>query len=229
MTAANPKIQAILSHHPLFREITPEEIAPIAAAAREIHAPKGNILFQKGDPANGFYLVIYGQVKLAFPSPSGAEKVVEIIHPGQSFGEAVMFMEKPYPVYAQALADSLLLHVAKSTVFDEIERNRTFARKMLAGLSIRLHGLINDVEAYSLRSCTQRVIGYLLLQNESEAAGEAVRLTLPAGKAVIASRLNITPETFSRILHDLASAGLIEVKGREIAVLDLERLQGYGN
>jgi cAMP-binding proteins - catabolite gene activator and regulatory subunit of cAMP-dependent protein kinases len=229
MTAPNPKIQAILSHHPLFRETTPEEIARIAAAAREIHAPKGNILFQKGDPSNGFYLVIYGQVKLAFPSPSGAEKVVEIIHPGQSFGEAVMFMEKPYPVYAQALADSLLLHVAKSTVFDEIDHNQTFARKMLAGLSIRLHGLINDVEAYSLRSCTQRVIGYLLLQNENETAGESVRITLPAGKAVIASRLNITPETFSRILHDLASAGLIEVKGRDIAVLDLEKLQGYGS
>ncbi len=229
MTAPNQKIQAILSHHPLFRETTPEEIARIAAAAREIHAPKGNILFQKGDPSNGFYLVIYGQVKLAFPSPSGAEKVVEIIHPGQSFGEAVMFMEKPYPVYAQALADSLLLHVAKSTVFDEIERNQTFARKMLAGLSIRLHGLINDVEAYSLRSCTQRVIGYLLLQNENENAGESVHITLPAGKAVIASRLNITPETFSRILHDLGSAGLIEVKGRDIAVLDLEKLQGYGS
>src|SRR5512135_3841926 len=98
MNPSNPKIQAILSHHPLFREISPEEIARIAAGAREIHAPKGNILFQKGDPSNGFYLVIYGQVKLAFPSPTGTEKVVEIIHPGQSFGEAVMFMEKPYPV-----------------------------------------------------------------------------------------------------------------------------------
>lgn len=229
MNAPNSKTQAILSHHPLFREISPEEIARIAASAREIHAPKGNILFQKGDPANGFYLVIYGQVKLAFPSPSGTEKVVEIIHPGQSFGEAVMFMEKPYPVYAQALADSLLLHVTKAVVFEEIEHNRTFARKMLAGLSIRLHGLINDVEAYSLRSCTQRVIGYLLLQNENEATNESVRITLPAGKAVIASRLNITPETFSRILHDLATAGLIEVKGKDITVLDLEKLQNYGN
>lgn len=229
MNEPNPKTQAILSHHPLFREISPEEIARIAAGAREIHAPKGNILFQKGDPSNGFYLVIYGQVKLAFPSPTGTEKVVEIIHPGQSFGEAVMFMEKPYPVYAQALADSLLLHVAKSIVFEEIERNQTFARKMLAGLSIRLHGLVNDVEAYSLRSCTQRVIGYLLLQNENETAGESVHITLPAGKAVIASRLNITPETFSRILHDLVTAGLIEVKGKDITVLNLEKLQGYGS
>jgi CRP-like cAMP-binding protein len=230
MNAATPKTQAILSHHPLFREISPEEVEHIAQGAREIHAAKGSVLFQKGDPANGFYLVIYGQVKLAFPSPNGSEKVVEIIHPGQSFGEAVMFMEKPYPVYAQALADSLLLHVSKALVFEEIERNRSFARKMLAGLSIRLHGLVNDVEAYSLRSCAQRVIGYLLLQNGNEAAdGEAIRITLPAGKAVIASRLNITPETFSRILHDLSEAGLIEVKGKEITILDLEQLRNHGS
>ncbi|MGD9787056.1 MAG: Crp/Fnr family transcriptional regulator [Sulfuricellaceae bacterium] len=229
MNAPAPKTQAILSHHPLFREISPEEVERIAQGTREIHAAKGTILFQKGDPANGFYLVIYGQVKLAFPSPNGSEKVVEIIHPGQSFGEAVMFMEKPYPVYAQALADSLLLHVTKSTVFEEIEHNRTFARKMLAGLSIRLHGLVNDVEAYSLRSCAQRVIGYLLLQNENDSGdGKDIRLTLPAGKAVIASRLNITPETFSRILHDLAEAGLIAVKGKEITILDLEQLRNHG-
>ncbi len=69
-----------------------------------------------------------------------------------SFGEALMFMDKPYIVMAQTLADSLLLHVSKQAVFDELERDPAFARKMLAGLSRRLHGLIADVEAYSLQS-----------------------------------------------------------------------------
>ncbi len=225
----NPKTQAILANHPMFREISAEEVNRIAAGAREIHAPRGTILFQKGDPAMGFYLLIYGQIKLAFPSPSGAEKVVDIIHPGQSFGEAVVFMEKPYPVYAQALNDCLLLHVSQEVMFQEIGRNQMFARKLLAGLSIRLHSLINDVEAYSLHSCTQRVIGYLLLQGESDpATSKALRITLPVGKAVIASRLNITPETFSRILHDLASAGLISVIGREVVVPDLSQLREHG-
>ncbi len=80
------------------------------------------MLFRKGDPCDGFHMVVYGHVKLAFASASGDEKVVELIGPGQSFGEALMFMEKPYVVYAQALADTLLLHVGKSVVFEEIER-----------------------------------------------------------------------------------------------------------
>ena len=52
------------------------------------------------------------------------------------------------------------------------------------------------------------------------------KVELSAGKSVIASRLNMTPEHFSRILHDLSAAGLIAVEGRSVRVLDLERLRG---
>ena len=230
-TSQPSKTQAILSHSPLFREISPNELERIARSSREIHAPKGTILFQKGDQPNGFYLVVYGQLKLTFLSQSGSEKIVEIISAGQTFGEAVMFLEKPYPVYAQTLMDSLLMHVSKLAVFEEIERNKSFALKMLAGLSIRLHGLIHDVAAYSLDTATQRLIGFLLSQEglRTQSGKTSLTLKLPAGKAVIASRLNITPETFSRMIHDLASSGLIEIKGKEITILDIELLRKYGN
>jgi CRP-like cAMP-binding protein len=99
---------------------------------------------------------------------------------------------------------------------------------MIAGLSRRLHGLISDLEAYTLQSGTQRVIGYLLnAVPEGAAAGAAVELRLPASKGVIASRLNLTPEHFSRILHELAAAGLIEVDGRSFSILDVEGLRRY--
>ena len=158
----------------------------------------------------------------------GGEKVIEILGPGVSFGEALMFMDKPYIVMAQALADSLVLHVSKQVVFDELERDPAFARKMLAGLSRRLHGLIADVEAYSLQSGTQRVIGYLLRQDAAGANTlESYKVTLPTSKAVVASRLNLTPEHFSRIMHELASAGLVTVEGREVVIRDVARLRGY--
>src|SRR6266540_3011203 len=189
------KTQAFLANLPLFKELAPAEIDRIATGTTELHVPRGEILFNKGDPCTGFHLVIYGQVKLSFVTPQGSEKVVEIVGPGFSFGEALMFMEKPYVVRAQALADSLVLHVSRDAVFAELERNPKFARKMLAGLSRRLHGLIADVESYSLQSCTQRVIGYLLRQGEDQAAANsAYAVTLPTSKAVVASRLNLTPE-----------------------------------
>jgi len=113
-------------------------------------------------------------------------------------------------------------------VFEELERTPQFARKMLAGLSRRLHGLISDVEAYSLQSGTQRVIGFLLRQDEQRSeANEPYVVTLPTSKANVASRLNLTPEHFSRILHDLVASGLIVVDGRDVRIVDVPRLRSH--
>jgi CRP-like cAMP-binding protein len=226
--AAPIRIQEFLKNVPLFRELTDAELDRIAAGTAQVRAPAGTILFRRGEPCAGFHVIVYGQVKLAFGAADGAEKVVEILGPGASFGEAVMFLEKPYVVFAETLADSLLLAIGKAGVFAELERNPRFARKMLGGLALRLHGLVHDLEAYTLRSGTQRVIGYLL-RDYSE-VGEPqtpVEVALATSKGVLASRLNITREHFSRILHDLSGAGLIEVHGRIIRILDPERLRAY--
>lgn len=219
-------LPGLLGRLPLFSALTPEQIAPLATASRERRLAKGELLFQKGDPAKGFYIVVFGQIKLAFPSAQGNEKVVEIINPQQSFGEAMMFMNRPFPVFAEALVDTTLIHIGKDAVFKLIADDPSFARRMLAGLSIRLHSLIADVETYSLRSSAQRVVGYLL-QHWPEDDKGPVEITLPTSKQVIASRLNLTPETFSRILHDLIEAGLIKVSGRHVTVRDLARLRQF--
>jgi len=221
-------IPGLLARLPLFSALAPEQISPLAAAARERRLAKGEMLFQKGDPAKGFFVVVTGQIKLAFPSAQGNEKVVEIIGPQQSFGEAVMFMDRPFPVFAEALLDTQLIHIAKEAIFRLLETDASFARRMLAGLSMRLHSLIADVESYSLRSSAQRVIGYLLQQSpEADDAAGSIDLTLPTSKQIIASRLNLTPETLSRIFHDLSEAGLIDVRGRHITVPDLRRLRQF--
>ena len=217
-------IEALLAHVPLFNGLEKDEIARIARGTREVNAQRGDILFHKGDVATGFHLIVYGQVKLAFTSPQGGEKVVDIIGQGQSFGEAVMFMEKPYMVYAQTLADSQLLHISKAAILDEIEKDPRLGRKMIASLSIRLHHLITDVESYSLHSGRSRIIGYLLREHCD--AG-AITVTLPTNKGVIASRLNLTQEHFSRILHELSENGLIAVKGRKISIPDVKKLRRY--
>ena len=196
---------------------------------REVRLDKGRQIFSKGDAVQGFHVVVYGQVKLFLPSVQGNEKVVEIIGPQQSFGEAVMFLGKPYPVSAEALADTLLLHVSRESILGLLETDTSFARRLLAGLSMRLHSLLLDVESYSLRSSTQRVIGFLLQHGDADEAdsAEVLNLTLPTSKQVIASRLNLTPETLSRIFSELTARDLIEVQGRAIKILDVPRLRNF--
>ena len=216
------KVQTFLSRVPLFNSMRQEELDRIALGTTEVRAERGEIIFQRGDPCVGFHVVLYGQIKLSFTSAQGAEKVIELIGPGQSFGEALMFMGSPYIVSSQAMADSLLLHVSKQAIFREIENDSAFAVKMLAGLSQRMHSLMCDMESYSLRSGTQRVVSYLLKDHSADTGAE---LTLPVAKAVLASRLNLTPEHFSRIMADLSSQQLIAFKGRKVTILDEEKLR----
>lgn len=227
MPATPIKVQSFLTNLPFFSQVPANVIDRIAAATQELHVPRGEILFTRGDPCRGFYLVIYGQVKLSFVTKQGTEKVVEIIGPKQTFGEALMFAGKPYMVMAQTLSDAMLLHVSRDAVFQEIDRDPSFARALLAGLSQRLHRLIHDVESYSLESGSQRVIGYLLRHDEETSDEGPHKVTLPVSKALVASRLNLTPEHFSRILHDLMVAGLIRVDGREVEILDIAKFRAY--
>jgi CRP/FNR family transcriptional regulator, dissimilatory nitrate respiration regulator len=223
---AHPRIdpREFLKRLPLFNDFGAEELSAIAAATTEVHVARGTAVFQRGDPCNGFHTVIFGQVKLGFVSVQGNEKIVEVVGPGYSFGEALMFMERPYILNAHAMTDTMLLHISKQAVFGELERNPAFARRMLAGMSRRLHGLISDVESYSLRSGSQRIVGYLL---KEEPAGDGARITLGMSKKMLASRLNLTPEYFSRVLHELVEQGMIAVRGREITILELARLRAF--
>ena len=111
-------------------------------------------------------------------------------------------------------------------ILDELDNDPKLGRKMIAGLSIRLHHLITDVESYSLHSGRQRIIGYLLREN-LENDEESIIVTLPTNKGIIASRLNLTQEHFSRILHELSEKGLIVVEGRRIHIPNVEALRRY--
>lgn len=218
----------LLKQVPLLHGLSPADLPRFARGAREMRVVKNEVLFHRGDACLGFHFLIAGQVKLAFTSADGHEKVIEIIRPGQTFGEAVMFMDKPYVVMAQALTDCTLLHVSKNVVFEEMAHEPMFCRKLIAGLSQRLHHLIADVETYSLRNGRDRIIGYLLREEELDGDPTPrgrVSIRLPTSKGTIASRLNLTQEHFSRVLHEMIDTGLIEVEGRTIHIVDIEKLR----
>jgi CRP/FNR family transcriptional regulator, dissimilatory nitrate respiration regulator len=188
-----------LSVLPLFNDLSPEELTHVAEGCVLRRLGRGDMVFRTGERCEEFHVVVTGQVKLFVLSANGQEKVVE------------------------------LLTVSKRAVLEEIERDHRFALRLLAGLSRRLHGLIHDVEAYALHSGLQRVIGYLLRDQPIEGCepAEARTVSLPVSKATIASRLSLTPEYFSRVLHELAERGLIEVDRREIRIVDAPRLARF--
>ncbi len=214
---------------PLFSNMRDEELARLASGCQLRRMERGKLVFRTGEPCQEFHVTVLGQVKLFAIAPNGTEKVIELCGPGHSFAEAVMFMDMPYMISAQTLTDSLILTVGKAAVLGEIAANPDFSLRMLAGLARRLHGLVKEVEAYTLHSGVQRVIGYLLGDrvSESEVASESITVSLPVSKAAIASRLSLTPEYFSRVLNELETAGLIQVDKRDIRIPDTARLANH--
>jgi CRP-like cAMP-binding protein len=147
-----------------------------------------------------------------------------MVNAGNAFGEAVVFLDKPVPVSAQATQSSELLIVTKDSLLALVDRNPVFARKMLASISMRLHELMSDMETCTLMSSVQRVVCFLSHQTPEQTQAQ-YEVKLDTSKQTLASRLNLAPETFSRALHHLVTAGLIEVKGRTIRILDAQRLK----
>jgi CRP-like cAMP-binding protein len=220
-----------LSALPLFHDVAPAELARLAEGCTLRRLARGEAVFRVGDPCEEFHVTVIGQVKLFALSPGGQEKVIELIGPGGTFAEALMFTGQPYIVSAQAVTDALVLSVSKDAVLAEIELDPRFSLRMLAGVSRRLHGLVRDVESYTLHSGAQRIIGYLLRDvgeaGEEGSAHGPLTVTLPVSKAVIASRLSLTPEYFSRVLHELEAQGLIEIDRRDIRIREPQRLAQY--
>ncbi len=222
-----PRFLAVL---PLFHDLSPAELERVAEGCQVRRLTRGDAIFRFGQPCEEFHVVISGQVKLFAISPTGQEKVIELVAPGHSFAEALMFTDKPYILNAEALANTLLLTVSKQSVLDEISRDPRFCMRMLAGISRRLHGLVHDIESGALHSGMQRVIGYLLRERQADhkIAEPGFTVSLQVSKATVASRLSLTPEYFSKVLHELEAQKLIEIDKRDIRIIDLARLAHYG-
>ena len=190
-----------------------------------LRSAPGEILFHAGDPAEQFFVVESGLIKLSRSNPDGQEKVIHLVRPRESFAEAVMFMDaKRFPVTAEALETSRLVAIPSDAYRNVLKDSPDTCMRLLADLSMRLRHRLDDIDQLTLQQSRPRVVRYLLAQASGQIhAGDEVQL--PAPKHVVASRLSMTPETLSRILHELGSGGLIRVQRRRVTLVDPEGLR----
>ena len=212
----------------LFSVLDDEQRAVMQRNTRAFKLQEGETLFEFGQSAERFYLVVRGHIKLFRVSEEGNEKIVEIISPGKIFAEAVMFMQHGrYPVSAAALQASEVYGFENRVFFGMLRESNSLCLKLLADLSMRLHARLNEIDNLSLQNATFRVSGYLL-DLLSDARAESAVLDLAVPKQVIASRLSITPETLSRILRTMARDDIISINGKIIAIKSVRRLREFG-
>ena len=210
----------------LFATLDPRQLRIVIDSTRVIRLADGERLFDHGQPARQFFHLRSGQLKLFRSSPSGGEKIIEIVQPKETFAQAVMFMEPSggYPVSAEALLPSVLFGFDNEAMRGVLRESVDICFRMLASMSHRLRQQIDEIEKLTLHPAVSRLAGYLVAQASTEVPQpHGVHLTAP--KNVIASRLGIQPETFSRVAARLMKDGLIRVQGQDVVLLDIEGLR----
>jgi len=138
-----------------------------------------------------------------------------------------MFMDGGfYPVNAQALIDSQLIRVEMAMFRDLLKHSPKTSLKILGYMSQRLHGLVQEIDQLTLQNAKMRVIQFILREIPVDARVPC-QLEWNTPKTVLASRLSVRPETFSRILQQLTQEKLIKVDRKSIDILDIDGLKGY--
>jgi len=223
MTNAMNQLAGLRGHH-LFAGLSPQQMQRLLTASHVEEYESGQVLFDRGQPAQYFFIVLDGQVNLVLYSKAGEEKIVDILGPGNSFAEAVMFMEAPgYPVSAVAATRSQVARFSSREYIAILRDSPETCLRMLGHLSQRLHMRIREIEYLTLESATHRLVR--LIEGRLPAGDNGpIEVTLQESRQELASRLSMKPETLSRILRQLSDAGAIEVHGRTLRVPDRRKL-----
>ncbi len=208
----------MLKSLPLFEGLPSRVVMDLLGSSVIRNYPRRTTLFVQGDKADRFFVVFSGWVKLYRHSPDGTEAVIQVFGPGESFAEAAMFGNGHYPVGAEIAGDARLLEVLNNPFRQRLAADPDLLFRMLATLSTRLKGFVYRTEQLTTRTSEQRVAAFLLkfcLPRD----GKPHTLRLPYNKLLVAGRLGMKPETFSRALARLREYG-ISVEGSEIHIDD---------
>jgi len=216
-----------IRNHYLFSSLDDEQWHSLISRVDAAHFAAQEMLFRRGDDAERFYMVAEGQINLFLLSRDGHQKIVEVVMPGNTFAEAVMFMDmQKYPVNAQALTRSTVYRFPNREFVELLKESNDTCLRLLGDVCRRLHARLVEVEDLTVQNATHRLLRYLTAQLP-EGCKDSASFELGLSRQVIASRLSIQPETLSRLMRSLVKDGVIDVDGRIVHVPDVQRLKNF--
>ncbi|MDC9721002.1 MAG: Crp/Fnr family transcriptional regulator [Gammaproteobacteria bacterium] len=223
------QLQYFFTHHMLFTALSDQEKKELLHVSRCMELTSDENLFYQGAQANHFYLLVSGKINLYRLSPDGLSKVIEVIHPGQAFAEALMFIEKhQYPVSAVAIESSKVIVIPGNAYKNILLQSPQSALKLMGSMAQKLHQRIREIENLTLQNTRHRLGNYLFGLVEDPAVLQA-EFYLPMEKRLIASKLGMQPETFSRVFKEMRDRNILSVQGKQVTVHDMKALRSFGH
>lgn len=213
------ELHKLLSGIQLFAGLRPQLLTRLASASRMLELPAHRALFRCGDPISDVHFLVSGSVKRSAHLADQVEKLLELAQPGQMLAMSEVFCAKTYGSFAETVKASSVLAIPLETLIEIAGKAPDLSWRLLETMAQRQYAAEFEMVSHHSVSGTQRVLDYLLrlAGDRLDIAGETT-VSLDASKKLIAARLDMTPETFSRTLRLLSADGVIVVNGRVVHI-----------
>lgn len=217
--------EELLRGLPLFSRVSEAGLARIAARVVVRDVPRRRLLFRRGAPCEGLWVVVRGRVRVYRANREGREQILHDQGPGQPLAEVPLFDGGPYPANARAEEDSELLFLPREEFIALYRGEPEIADAVIAELGRRLRKAVRTIERISLRDVTSRVGLALLERAAAEGAGRAQPFTLRESQSRLAEELATTRESVARAMRTLRGEGLIVQDRRRVRIPDPDALE----
>lgn len=198
---------------PIFNNIDKDILERLLKNAKIFEYKKGHVICRCGEPANNFYIVVSGLVKLFKSNLDGDEIVFDLVGEGKTLTE--ISLGDIYGTNVQVVEDAKILAIPMVQLQATIHDSHVFALNMLGLMSGCAQNLVAHIEQLTLKTVTQR-IGWFLLKLLMEKSGaDKKTIKLPYDKSLISEYLGMRPETFSRTLQQMKEYG-VSVNSKEV-------------
>lgn len=203
-------------------QLGPNAMASMMEIANISNYEAREVLFREGEPADCFYSVLTGYVRLYRLNKDGREADIRICGPGDTFSECLLALGDRYLYNAQAAEPVTLARFDLQRVRSLAERETDVAKAIIRCLSDHLRTTMDCIANDRLQTAPQRVAHYLLTHCNTEGGPAAIRL--PFQKSLLAGKLGLAPEALSRAFSTLKRCGVV-VRGRTIQISDVNTLR----
>lgn len=215
-----------LKSFPLFAEMTEEELSEIHQLLEIRTYPDGKTLFFQGDRGEGVYFLKKGKIKAIKSSPDGSEQILEILQPGDVFGEVVLFGIEEYPATTVAIGEVEVSFLSIANFRNYFNENPQIGWGMLRVMALKLKRAQHKIKNLGLRDTKGRV-ATLLIDLLYEFGDSQEEIKLDINRQEMASFIGTTRETVSRTLSEFKNEGLIDIEGNKIYIRDIKGLKEW--
>lgn len=212
----------------LFSQASPESLELLSNSAERVSYKKSSIILAQHQSSAVFLYLINGWIKLYKESAEGAEIVVDILSQENYCGESFLFEEKTEEVYtAQSISDVDIITVPIQFLKQLMLEDHSLSLSFLQAALQKQQQLNMQLEHLSIQTAAQRIGCFILRSCDNPISEESVTLQLPYDKLILASRLGMRPETFSRALGALSEQCDLRIDGENICIPKISNLSQY--